>query len=89
MVLEDFEEIMNLQRQLASRVVQENEMEMQLKILEIIQSSVKDKNKQVQKASILAIAEMEGIREDQTERILNSLENMNYIRTTGGYIRLL
>ena len=41
MSIEEFEEIMNLQRQMASRVVEENEMEMQLKLLEVMFLKVK------------------------------------------------
>lgn len=88
MVLENFDELMELQRKLASRVVQENEMELQMKMLDVINSLVKDRNKQVSKAQILTVAEMEGIGEDQAQRILKQLEDMNYIRQTSpGYYR--
>lgn len=88
MVLEDVDEIMALHRKMASRVVQENEMELQLKVLEIVQSLVPNAQKQIQKAKILTVAEMEGISADQTARILKTLEDMGYIRqATPGYYR--
>lgn len=88
MANEDFEELMAFQRKMASLVVQENEMDMQMKILEIVNSLVKDKNQQVQKAKILTIAEMEGIPDDQTLRILKTLESMGYVRQTSpGYYK--
>ena len=79
---------MNLQRKLASRVVQENEMELQMKVLEIITSLVKDRNAQVQKAKILTVAEMEGVSDEQTIRILKILENYGYIKQSSpGYYK--
>jgi predicted transcriptional regulator of viral defense system len=88
MVLEDVEEIMNLQRKLASRVVQENEMELQLRLLEIINNLPLNANKQVQKAKILTVAEMEGISYDDATRALKTLEDMGYIRQISpGYYR--
>jgi len=88
MSLETFEDAMNLQRKLASRVVQEQEMELQLKILEIFTSLVKDRNQQVQKAKILTIAEMEGVPDDQTIRILKTLEDLGYVKQTSpGYYK--
>ena len=88
MALEDIEDIMNLQRKLASRVVQEQEMELQMKVLEIIQSLVPNANKQIQKAKILTVAEMEGVSADDTARILKTLEMMGYIKeVTPGYFK--
>lgn len=88
MVLEDVEEIMNLHRKMASRVVQENEMELQLKLLEIINSLVPNAQKQIQKAKILTVAEMEGITYDQATRLLKTLEDLGYIRQVSpGYFK--
>jgi ribosomal protein S25 len=84
---DDFDELMQFQRQLASSVVRENEMELQMRMLEVIDSLVKDKNKQVQKAKILTVAEMEGIAEDQAARILKSLEDLGYVKQAAGYYR--
>ncbi len=90
MSLETFEDAMNLQRKLASRVVQENEMEMQMKILQILGALVKDRNGQVQKAKILTIAEMEGISDEQTLSILKSLEMLGYVKQMSpGYYKQL
>lgn len=80
---ENFDEILQFQRQLASRVVQENEMDLQLKMLEIFNSLVTDKNKQVSVAQIMTEAELQGVPEDQTVRILKTLEDMNYIKRSG------
>ena len=73
---------------MASRVVQENEMELQMKILEIIQSLQPNAQKQIQKAKILTVAEMEGISADDTARILKTLEDMGYIKQASpGYYK--
>jgi hypothetical protein len=88
MVLEDVEHIMNLHRRMASRVVQENEMELQMKVLEIINSLVPNAQKQIQKAKILTVAEMEGISADDTARILKTLEDMGYVKQASpGYYK--
>lgn len=88
MVLENVDEIMSLQRKLASRVVQEQEMDLQLRLLEIVQSLQPNANKQLQKAKILTVAEMEGIGYDDAIRALKSLEGMGYIKeTTPGYFK--
>ena len=80
---ENFDEIMQFQRQLASRVVQENELDLQMKILEIVHSLVTDKNKQVSAAQILVEAEYHGIPEDQALRILKTLDSLGHIRRVG------
>ena len=73
---------------MASRVVQENEMDLQMKILEIIQSLQPNAQKQIQKAKILTVAEMEGISADDTARILKTLEDMGYIKQVSpGYYK--
>jgi predicted transcriptional regulator of viral defense system len=88
LVLEDVDEIMAMHRRMASRVVQENEMELQMKVLEIVQSLVPNAQKQIQKAKILTVAEMEGIGYEQTTRILKTLEDMGYIKqVTPGYYK--
>lgn len=90
MATDEFEELMAFQRKLASMVVQENEMDLQLKVLDIINSLVKDRNQQVQKAKILTVAELDGIPDDQTLRILKALEDLGYIRQSApGYYRRL
>ncbi|MDD9954227.1 MAG: hypothetical protein OXR66_07895 [Candidatus Woesearchaeota archaeon] len=85
--LENYEEIMALQRQMASRVVQENEMDLQLKLLDIINDLVKNKQQQVQKAKVFTIAEMEGIADEQCARLLQSLDDLGYIRIVGAYVK--
>ena len=83
MVLDDFDEIMNLQRQLASRVVQEDEMERQIQVLEIVNSLVKGPGQRVTRAQIFTEAEMEGIPADKTEQILKTLENLGHVKKLG------
>ena len=80
MSIEEFEEIMNLQRQMASRVVEEQELELQLKLLDIVNDLVKDRNQMVSRTQILTVAELEGIPEDETVRLLGVLEDMGHIR---------
>ena len=88
MVLEDVDEIMAMHRRMASRVVQENEMELQLKVLEIVNSLVPNAQKQIQKAKILTVAEMEGISYEQTTRLLKTLEDLGYIKQVSpGYFK--
>jgi DNA-binding Lrp family transcriptional regulator len=88
MVLEDVEQIMNLHRRMASRVVQENEMDLQLKILEVINSLQPNAQKQIQKAKILTVAEMEGISAEDTARVLKTLEDLGYIKQVSpGYYK--
>jgi predicted transcriptional regulator of viral defense system len=73
---------------MASRVVQEDEMEQQLKLLDIIQSLVPNAQKQIQKAKILTVAEMEGISTEQTMRLLHTLEQMGYVKQVSpGYYK--
>ncbi len=86
MVIDDFDEIMNMQRQLASRVVQENEMELQVKLLNIIQSVIKGPKRQAQVAEVFMEAEMQGISEDQTSNVLKTLEDLGYVRRVGDKI---
>jgi len=88
MVLENPDEIMDLHRRMASRVVQENEMDLQMKLLEIINSLMPNANKQIQKAKILTVAELEGMSTDQASRLLKALEDMGYVKQVSpGYYK--
>ena len=85
----DFEEIMRVQRMMASRIVEEQETDSKIRIMSIINELVTDKKKIIQKEAVLVEAQAEGFSEKEVERLLESLENDNFILQQQGYLKKL
>ena len=84
----DFEDLMRIQRMMASRVASETETESKIKPMDIINELVTDKNKKVHKEAVLVEAQAQGMSEAETERVLKALKDDHIIaEPEAGFIK--
>lgn len=74
-----FDEIMNVQRMMASRVMNENSMDNKIKLLGIIRDLSKGPHAKVQVEQILYEAQMEGFMEAETMAMIDELKKDNML----------
>ncbi len=75
----DFEDLMRIQRMMASRIASETETESKIKLMSIINDLVTDKNKKIHKEAMLVEAEAQGMTEAEVTRVLKSLKDDHFI----------
>ncbi len=86
----DFEELLRVQRMMASKIAEERSYDVKIKLLEIIQSLNSARNKKIQIENILVEAQMEGLSESEILRLLDELKKDRLIsEPEEGYIKLL
>jgi len=85
----DFEELLRTQRMMAERVAQEQEIDLKIKLMNIINESVTGKKQIVQKEALIIEGQIQGLTEDQIERLLQELETDNFIIQQGSYVKKL
>ncbi len=85
----DFEEIMRIQRLMASRIVEEQRTENKLKLMSIISDMVLGRRKSVQKEAVIVEAEQQGLPESETLRLLEELKRDKFLEEKEGYLKLL
>lgn len=76
----DFDELMRLQRNMASRLHQENEMDRKVSLLSLIQGLNPDKRGRILTESIVVEARTEGFTESEVESLIDSLEEDGYLQ---------
>ncbi len=81
---EDFEELLKIQRNMASRLMQENQTDNKIKFYNLIRDI-----KPSLKEQIILIAEEEGFSESEVLNLLDELEKDKMIIQDGAYIRIL
>lgn len=77
--MEDFDELLRIQRQMASRVAQESDTDRKLQLMDVINGLVTDKNKKVQVAQVVIEAGLEGIPEEECERLIDELLDLGFL----------
>ncbi len=84
----DFNELLRIQRMMASRIIQETSVDNKIKLLDLINKLVTDKNKKIQKEVLLFEARSEGFSENEVERLLDELkEDHLIVEPELGYIK--
>ncbi|KYK24694.1 hypothetical protein AYK26_06495 [Euryarchaeota archaeon SM23-78] len=84
----DFEELMRIQRMMARRVASESETDSKIKLMDIINELVTDKNKKVHKEAVLLEAQAQGMSEAEVDRVIRSLKDDHMIiEPEEGFIR--
>jgi len=83
----EFDELMRIQRFMASRVAQESEMDAKIKLLELINQMQTDKKGRISKEKLLVEAEMNGLSENEVLRLLEELKRDHFIVEEEGYLR--
>ncbi len=79
-MLEDFDELMRVQRATASRLRTENEMDRKVKLMAIVQGLNPDRRGRILTESIMVEARNEGFSDDESDRLLDSLEEDGYLK---------
>jgi len=75
----EFNELLKIQRMMASRIIQETTVDNKIKLLDLINKLVSDHNRKVQKETIIIEAKYEGFSEEETLRLIEELINDNLI----------
>lgn len=70
---DEFEELLNIQRRMQSKLNQEREMDQSLDILAIINEMAPYPDQRIQKESLMYEAQSRGFSYDETEMILDKL----------------
>ena len=83
----DFDEIMKIQRLMASRIANENEVDNKLKIIDII-NQLTGKKKYVQVEEVIIEAEYQSISEGSTMHFLDELNKDNVIIMLDGRVKM-
>jgi hypothetical protein len=84
----DFEDLIRQQNIMFRSVAQENETDLQIKLMDIINSMVTDRNKKVQRAALIFQAQQEGMSESEADRILDILIADNIVmEPEPGYVK--
>ncbi|MBN2459355.1 hypothetical protein JXB28_03660 [Candidatus Woesearchaeota archaeon] len=76
---EEFEELMRRQRMALRAVANESETDSKIKLMDIINNLVTDRNKKVHKEAVLIEAQLEGMSESEVERVLIMLKEDHMI----------
>ncbi len=69
----EFGELLRIQRMMASRIIQETSVDNKIKLLDLINKLVSDRNRKVQKEVIIYEAQGEGFTEDEIIRLMDEL----------------
>lgn len=84
----DFEDLMRIQRMMARRVASETETDSKIKLMDIINELVTDRNKKVHKEAVLLEAQTQGMTEAEADRVLGALKEDHIIEEPEpGFIR--
>jgi hypothetical protein len=84
----DFEDMIRQQNIMFRSVAQENETDLKIKLMDIINSMVTDRNRKVQRAALLFQAQQEGLSESEADRVLDLLIEDNMVITPEpGYVK--
>lgn len=70
---DDFNELLRIQRMMAGRIIQETTVDNKIKLLDLVNKLVTDRNKKVQKEAIIYEAQAEGFVEDEILELIDEL----------------
>jgi hypothetical protein len=87
---DEFDDLMRVQRSMAGRLRQENEMDRKVKLMSLIQGMRADRRGRILLESIMVEASTEGFPDDETDRLLDSLQEDGFLkRVEDGVMMLL
>ncbi len=84
----DFESLIQIQRNMASRLSQEAQMDKTLSLMMIIQGLVPDKFGRVQKELVILEALQQGMPEDEVLSLIDYMVKNNTLKEQGEYLML-
>lgn len=85
----EFDELMRVQRSMASRLRQENELDRKVQLLSIIQGLNPDKKGRILTEQIILEASNKGFSEEEVDRLISSLEEDGYLKRVERGIMML
>ena len=84
----DFNELLRIQRMMAGRIIQESSVDNKIKLLDLVNKLVTDRNRKVQKETVILEAQAEGFSEEETTRLLDELiEDDMLAEPEAGYVK--
>jgi DNA replicative helicase MCM subunit Mcm2 (Cdc46/Mcm family) len=84
----DFNELLRIQRSMASRIIQESAVDNKIKLLDLVNKLVTDRNRKVQKETVILEAQAEGFTEDEAIGLIDELiEDNLLIEPETGYVK--
>jgi hypothetical protein len=85
---EDFNELLRQQRFLASRIVQESSMDSKIKLMDIINGLVTNKNKKIHVETVIVEAVNEGMTEKEAYTMIDELKRDHLVyETSPGFLQ--
>ncbi len=84
----DFDDLMRRQNMMLRSVADESETDSKIKLMDIINDLVTDRNRKVQKEAVIIEAESQGMDEEEVERVLVLLRADHFlIEPEPGYLK--
>jgi hypothetical protein len=86
---DELDELMRVQRSMATRLRQENALDKKVKLLSIIQGLNPDRKGRILSEQIMVESVNEGFVEDEVDRLLDELETDGYLKRVDQGIMML
>lgn len=85
----DFDELLRIQRMMASRIVEEADTDSKLKLYETIRDMIPDGKRRITREQVLIEARIQGMVDSETMRLIEQLKSDGYLREPEhGYLEL-
>lgn len=86
----DFDDLLKIQRMMASKIMEESSVDSKIKLMDLLRELTGPKNKKLQTEEVLIEAQMRGFGENETLRLLEELLKDGFIKSPSeGFIILL
>lgn len=86
--MDNFDELMDLQRQMAGRIVQESNDDFKLKMMDIVNEFAGNANKKVQVEQVIIEAGIQGVQEEDCIRGIDDLVDIGFLtRPEDGFVK--
>lgn len=88
--MNDFDDLLRIQRMMASKIMDESNVDSKIKLMDLVRDLAGSKNKKLQVEQVLIEAQTQGFGESETIRILEDLLKDKFIISPEeGYIKLV
>lgn len=77
--MDNFDELLKIQRQMAGMIVQESDTDRKLNVMDIVNELTTMKNKKIQVEQVLIEAQQQGIQEEDALRTIDELLDLGLI----------
>jgi DNA replicative helicase MCM subunit Mcm2 (Cdc46/Mcm family) len=69
----EFNDLLRIQRLMASRIIQEASVDNKIKLLDLINKLITDRNRKVHREAVILEAQAEGFNEQEADRLIDEL----------------